>query len=85
MLQVLREYQEDAQEVTEYTRDGETVSHTVRVPIQEETPPAEPTETEPTLEEKITRLEQQIQQDNLVTFEVLATIYEELLASKGSV
>jgi hypothetical protein len=38
-----------------------------------------------TLVEKITRLEQQVMQDNLVTFEVLATIYEELLASKGSV
>jgi hypothetical protein len=38
-----------------------------------------------TLEEKITRLEQHVMQDNLVTFEVLATIYEELLASKGSV
>jgi hypothetical protein len=38
-----------------------------------------------TAEQKIARLEQQIQADNLVTFEVLATIYEELLAQKGSV
>ena len=38
-----------------------------------------------TAEEKIARLEQQIQQDNLIQFEVLATIYEELMASKGSV
>lgn len=37
-----------------------------------------------TLEETIARLEHQIQQDNIVTFEVLATIYEELL-NKGSV
>ncbi|WEG18479.1 hypothetical protein PQ478_08350 [Alkalihalophilus pseudofirmus] len=32
-----------------------------------------------TLEEKIERLERQIQQDNITNFEVLATIYEELL------
>lgn len=40
-----------------------------------------PTET---LEQKIERLEQQIRNDNLVQFEVLATIYEELI-TKGSV
>ncbi|UII56719.1 hypothetical protein LS684_04435 [Cytobacillus spongiae] len=46
----------------------------------------EPVQEEPieTLEQKIERLEQQIQQDNLIQFEVLATIYEELLL-KGSV
>jgi hypothetical protein len=38
-----------------------------------------------TTEQKIERLEQQVQQDNLILFDVLATIYEELLASKGSV
>lgn len=32
-----------------------------------------------TIEQKIDRLERQIQQDNIIQFEVLATIYEELL------
>jgi hypothetical protein len=48
------------------------------------TPEPELVEPIETLEQKIERLEQQIQQDNLITFEVLATIYEELLM-KGSV
>lgn len=43
------------------------------------TPEPLPVEPQETLEEKIERLEQQIQQDNLITFEVLATIYEEIL------
>ncbi len=34
------------------------------------------------LEEKIVRLEKQVQQDNIITFEVLATIFEELLELK---
>jgi hypothetical protein len=40
--------------------------------------PPEPLNSE-SVEEKIERLEQQIQQDNLIQFEVLATIYEELV------
>lgn len=47
------------------------------------TPAPNPVETE-TLEDKITRLEQQVQMDNLVVFEVLATIYEELV-TQGAV
>lgn len=43
------------------------------------TPEAEPVEPAETLEEKIDRLEKQVQEDNLMQFEVLATIYEELL------
>lgn len=41
----------------------------------------EPTQTEPveTLEQKLERLETQITEENLMQFEVLATIYEELL------
>lgn len=49
--------------------------------IKKVTQPSEPAET---LEQKVVRLEQQIQQDNLIQFEVLATIYEEIL-NKGSV
>lgn len=43
------------------------------------TPSINPTEPHETIEQKIERLEKQVSQDNLVLFEVLATIYEELL------
>lgn len=33
----------------------------------------------PRLEERIEKIEQQIQNDNIIKFEVLATIYEEIL------
>lgn len=36
-----------------------------------------------TSEEKLDRLEKQIQEDNLLTYDVLATIYEELLTLKA--
>lgn len=47
----------------------------------------EPTPTEPveTAEEKLERLEQQVTQDNLIQFEVLATIYEEIQLLKGGI
>lgn len=48
MLKILNQYIEDNLQVTEYTKDGTTVSHTVKVPIQTE----EPT-PQPTLEERI--------------------------------
>lgn len=39
----------------------------------------EPTELRPTLEEKLARMEQQLQDQSLIQLEVLATIFEELL------
>lgn len=48
---VFREYIEDGYQVTEYTRDGETVSHKVTVPVQSE--PIESIVPEPTIEEQI--------------------------------
>lgn len=63
-MQILRQYEEDGLLVTEYTKDGTTVSHTVRVPIQTESiEPVEPTEPQPTLEEvaEATLLETQYQ------------------------
>ncbi|MCV9899820.1 hypothetical protein OKS35_06750 [Exiguobacterium sp. N5] len=41
--------------------------------------PIEPQMPIETMEEKITRLEQLVQEQNLVQMEVLATIYEEIL------
>lgn len=37
MLQILRRYQENEQNLIEYTRDGETVSHIIRTPIYQPT------------------------------------------------
>jgi hypothetical protein len=87
MLQIKRQYIDGDMQVTEYTKDGQTVSHIVKVPVQQDVPPIEPISVSPqeTLEEKIARLEQQIQENTLIQFDVLATIYEELLKLKGSV
>lgn len=78
MSRILRKYIDDeGLEVTEYTNDGVNVTTIIRqLPATETIEPTEPTET---IEEKIIRLEQQIQESNLVQLEVLATIYEELL------
>lgn len=37
MLQLLREYVEGTTLVREFTKDGVTVSHTVRTPVEQET------------------------------------------------
>ncbi|MGE7922384.1 hypothetical protein ACQKND_04255 [Viridibacillus arvi] len=65
-VKLLREYEENGEKVTEYTRDGETVSHTVRKPIVTE-PPA-PIEPQPTLEE--------LQTKTLLNTEYLITMSE---------
>ena len=87
MIKVLRQYIENDTQVTEYSVDGKNVSHRVEVPVQSEAPtevnlPIYPQET---TEQKIERLEQQVQQDNLILFDVLATIYDEVQSLKGSV
>lgn len=79
MLKILREYVEGDEQVTEYTRDGVTVSHTVRMPVQEDKPEPEPQEPIETIEEKVARLEQQVMNDNLIVMETLASIYEEII------
>lgn len=77
MISILHKHIENGIQVTEYTRDGVTVSHTVRTPVQTEQPePQEPVET---MEEKIARLEQQVANDNLILMETLASIYEEII------
>ena len=49
MLFILKQYTQEGMQITEYTIDGTTVSHTVKTPIQTE--PIEPEEPEPTLKE----------------------------------
>lgn len=49
-MEILKQYIYDAYQVTEYTKDGETVSHVVKTPIPQEIEPIEPV---PTIEEQI--------------------------------
>lgn len=51
-MEILNQYVDNDYQVTEYTKDGTTVSHTVRTPIPvEPIEPIEPIEPQPTLEE----------------------------------
>lgn len=58
MLKILRQYEENGYQVTEYTRDGVTVSTTIKQPIPVDLPepePIEPTEPQPTPEDMQTQ------------------------------
>lgn len=79
MLKILRQYSDGDEQVTEYTRDGSAVSHTVRTPIQTEQPEPESQKPVETMEEKVARLESIVQEHNLIQMEVLATIFEEIV------
>lgn len=57
MIQFLREYIEGDKQVTEYTKDGETVSHVVEVSIQSEILPGETLPVPPTFEQRINELQ----------------------------
>ena len=46
MLEILNQYIEDNMQVTEYTKDGETISHTVKTPILTEIEAIEQPSTE---------------------------------------
>lgn len=69
-MNVLRQYIENGMQITEYTKDGVTVSHRVETPIINT-----PTPPQPTLEEQIAELKQ----DNLILMDALATTFEEIL------
>lgn len=51
MLQIIKHFIEDDMEVIEYTKDGKTVSHIVKTPVQTEL--IEPPAPQPTIEEQI--------------------------------
>lgn len=57
MIEILRQYIDGDYQVTEYTKDGQTVSHVVKVPIQAEIPAGEQIPVPPTFEQRITALE----------------------------
>lgn len=49
MLSIFNQYTDGVYSVTEYTRDGATISHIIKTIIQTE--PSEPQEPEPTMKE----------------------------------
>lgn len=78
MLEVLRDYIEGDKQVTEYTRDGKTVSHRVEVPVMSEIPEDEVIPVQPTFNQRIEKL----QEENLKLSLALAEMYEELTKLK---
>jgi hypothetical protein len=70
MLQVLREYLEGEFQVTEYTRDGETVSHTVKVPKQVEIPLGETIPVQPTFDQRLQVAEKKNEDLNLQIIDI---------------
>jgi len=53
MAQILREYIENGIKIAEFTKDGTTVSHTVKSIVPQ---PIEPKTPQPTLEDKVNYL-----------------------------
>lgn len=58
MVSILREYTDGNFQVTEYTKDGQTVSHVVKVPIDSDTQPGETIPVPPTFEQRLAALEE---------------------------
>ncbi|OLN21840.1 hypothetical protein BTO30_12525 [Domibacillus antri] len=57
---ILKEYIEGDFQVTEYTRDGQSVSHTVKVPVQVQIPAGETIPVPPTFEQRLASTEEAI-------------------------
>lgn len=56
-MEILREYLENGMQITEYTRDGETISHKVAVPEQSNIPSGETIPVPPTFSQQISELQ----------------------------
>jgi ribosomal protein S16 len=67
MLRILNQYELDGYKVVEYTKDGVTVSHTVKTLIQTE--PIEPVEPRSSIEELI--LAENLYQTALFEFQMI--------------
>ena len=59
MIGILRQYIDGNKQITEYTRDGETLSHKLEVPVSEEVPPGEVLPVLPTFEQRLNELQTQ--------------------------
>lgn len=53
MVQILRSYEENGWVITEFTKDGETISHTISHPISQRSDPMESPIPQTTIEEQI--------------------------------
>lgn len=78
-MKILRRFEEDGYEITEYTIDGENVSHR-----EERLPPSNKGDSvsdppQPTLEERV----EQLQMDNTILLMALTDAYEEIQTLKG--
>jgi hypothetical protein len=60
MLEILRQYIDGDYQVTEYTKNGQTISHVVKVPVQTEVLAGEQIPVPPTFEQRIKALEDTI-------------------------
>lgn len=56
-MELLREYLENEMQITEYTQDGETVSHKISVPVQSIISPGETIPVPPTFSQQIAELQ----------------------------
>jgi hypothetical protein len=57
MIEILRQYIDGDYQVTEYTKDGQTVSHVVKIPLQTEVPAGEQIPVPPTFEQRLSAVE----------------------------
>ncbi|BDG48761.1 hypothetical protein [Parageobacillus sp. KH3-4] len=60
MITILRQYIEGDMQVTEYTQDGQSVSHVVKVPVHAEIPAGEQIPVPPTFEQRLSAVEDAI-------------------------
>lgn len=57
MIKILREYIIGNKQITEYTRDGMSVSHKLEIPLQNDIPDGEVLPVQPTFEQRINELQ----------------------------
>ena len=76
MLKVLREYDTDSEHIVEFTRDGETVLHTVKTGRVLEPIGTQVVQKVPTIEERLN----QIERNQTAQLLAVSDLYELLLA-----
>lgn len=79
MLSILSEEIEEGFKVIRYTKDGETVTHTVKTPIQTES--SELIEPQPTIEEQI--YAENLYQTALLEIQMLGGVQNDTVSNLG--